>query len=258
MKKQFLLSALILSGFIAFTSCKKKKDDSVIIPAIQQCMINTAVNGNDSTKVTYDSQNRVVKSQVFDKTTNNSKWYSLYTYNANNLVEQQYDNNSVLIQTITYHLNANNTVAYSNSNDGKNELDTTWFTYNGNQQLTRRATKNTSIHVVNIITRDSTWYTYNGNNISQVAEKSNTGNIVTTLYSYGSMDAKSAFLAPEQGTLITNLYGKTSEKLAVSKTQGSTTTTYTYTLNTNGYVSRAQVLSGGNVVSDFHYSYNCQ
>jgi hypothetical protein len=193
--------------------------------------------------------------------------FIVYPYNTNNIVEQQYDKNSVLIQTITYHLNANNTAAYSNSNDGKNEADTTWFTYNGNQQLTRRATKNSSINVVNAtvittITHDTIWYTYSGNNILQVAEKSNNGNIATTIYSYGTDDAKSDFLAPEQGTLITNLYGKPSQKLPVSKTQGTTTTTtttYTYTFNPNGYVTRAQqILSGGNVVSDTHYSYNCQ
>jgi len=260
MKRQFLLSALILSGFIAFTSCKKKKDDNAINPAVQQCMINYDTNGNDSLKVTYDSQNRVIKSQVFDKTNNNSKSYSLYTYNTNDIIEQQFDNNSVLTQKITYHLNSNKNVDYSSSYNGTNEADTSWFTYNVNQQLTRRATKNTSINIINVttITHDTIWYTYSGNNISKVDKKINNGNIVTTVYSYGTNDVKSNFLAPEQASIITNLYGKTSEKLAVSKTEGSTTTTYTYTFNTNGYVTRAQLMNGGNVVADIHYAYNCQ
>ncbi|WP_299251447.1 hypothetical protein [uncultured Cytophaga sp.] len=261
MKKQFLLPALILSGIVAFTSCKKKDNDNAVNPSIQTCMVNYATNGNDSIKVTYDNQNRVTKYQLFDKSNNDSKSYSLFTYTTNKIIEKQYDDNSEFTNEINYYLNANQNVGYSMSYDGSNvnEADTTWYTYNANQQNTRRVVKNTSsIITIPIITYDTIWYTYSGNNISKVDKKIDNGNIETTVYSYGTVDAKSEFLAPEQGSVITNLYGKTSEKLPISKTEGSNTSTYVYNFNSEGYVIRAQTLNGGNVDADFRIAYNCK
>ncbi|WP_018343776.1 hypothetical protein [Cytophaga aurantiaca] len=257
MKTQIFLSALVLFGFTALTSCKKDTDDAVH-PA-QACTLNHQTTSADSSQATYDSDNRIIKLQRFNNA-GSSQEYTLYTYSSSKIVEKNYDGSSALTSQVDYHLNSNNNVAYSvysiNGVD-YNSADTTWYTYDSGKHNTRRVTKNTTVVVLPVSTYDTTWYTYTGENLTKKEVKINNGTTTTTVYSYGSDDAKSEFLAPES-SIVANLYGDVSDKLPASTTEGSTTTSYIYESNSEGYTTRKKELISGVTQSDVHYTYNCK
>ena len=265
MKKQILLPALLLLGFTTvITSCKKKKDDDVspnpTNPVAQTCMVDRVLTSTDSTQLTYDSNNRLIKDQTFDNS--GSKRYALYTYSPGKIVEQQYNQSGELFAQTDYHLNSNSHASYSVYTEGGDteNADTTWYMYDGSNHNTRRATKTTTtIPVVGtkVSTYDTTWYTYSGDNLTKIVNRNNAGDIETTIYSYGNADAKSKFLSPGQDSGIIGLFGNTSNKLPISETSGSTTITYEYAFNGDGYVTRYQETEGSSTdVSRFVY--NCK
>jgi hypothetical protein len=261
MKKQLLLPALLFLGFAAtISSCKKNDDDDAVNPSKQACTADRIITSTDSTQVTYDSENRVIKEQTFTKS-GNSLEYTLYTYSSNKIVEKTYDESGDLTEEINYHLNSNKNVAYSVSGAEANvdDADTTWYTYDSNKRLTRTVTKNTtSSFLGDAITRDTSWFTYTGSNLTKIETSENGGDNVVTIFSYGSDDAKSEFLLPLNSS-IQNLYGETSEKLPVSATTEAITLTYVYTFNSEGYVTRYRVNAPGNTNSyDATIVYNCK
>lgn len=262
MKKVIFLPALVLIGFVAITSCKKDNDDAVN-PSKQSCTldrkIGKAPSAADSTQLSYDSDNRVTKSQRFNST-GTSQEYTLYTYSSNKITEKNYNTAGTLTSQVEYHLNGNNNAQYSvYTSDGSDyaNADTTWYTYDSGKHNTRRVTKNTTVVVVPISTYDTTWYTYTGENLTKKEVKQNGGAIITTIYSYGSDNAYSEFLTPESST-ARNLYGDYSEKLPTSMTEGSTTTSYIYEFNSEGYVTRKRAQVSGTTNSDESYKYNCK
>jgi hypothetical protein len=261
MKKVIFLPALVLVGFTALISCKKNNDDAVN-PSKQACTLDHSTTTGDSTQSTYDSDNRVIKQQQFNNS-GSSQSYTLYTYSSGKIVEKNYDATSAMTSQVDYHLNGNNNVGYSvYTTDGSDysSSDTTWYTYDSDKHNTRRVTKNTTSNVFPIpatITNDTTWYTYTGGNLTKKEVKTNGAATVTTVYSYGSDDAKSEFLAPESSN-VTNLYGDTSAKLPTSMTQGSTTTSYVYETNSEGYATRKKEIISGVTQSDEHFYYNCK
>ena len=266
MKKQLLLPALLLLGFTTvITSCKKKKDDDVTPnptnPVVQTCTVERAITSTDSTQVTYDSNNRLIKDQTFNST--GSLRYALYTYSPGKIVEQQYNQSGELYKQTDYHLNSNNVASYSvYIEDGDIEnSDTTWYLYDGSNHNIRRATKNTStipIIGTKTATYDTTWYTYTGDNLTKIVDRNDDGDIETTVYSYGNDDAKSKFLSPgQEDSGIIGLFGNTSAKLPVSETSGSNTTKYDYTFNNEGYVTRYQEVTPTST-NITRYVYNCK
>ena len=64
MKKQLFIPALLLAGLTAITSCKKDNDDA-INPSMQACKLERKITGADSTQLSYDSNDRVIKSKRF-------------------------------------------------------------------------------------------------------------------------------------------------------------------------------------------------
>lgn len=261
MKKHLLFPALLIAGIATISSCKKDKDKDpdAINPAIQKCMVDYIISENDSTRSTYDSENRIIKFQTFDKTNNDSKGYLLVDYTTDKITQSGFNQNSDLIFKTEFKLNSNKNAQYAVNFDESNASnnDTTWFTYNGDQQLTRKVTKNSQVIIFDIITYDTIWYSYTGNNLTKVESKTNDGPIETTTYSYGSDNAKTEFLAPEQ-YYITNLLGKASEKLPISMTEGSTTENYIYEFNSDNFVTRAITKIGGTTEEDSRYYYTCK
>lgn len=265
MKTKFLLPALLFLGFAtAITSCKKKKDDDVTPtnPIIPACTVQRALTSNDSTEATYDSGNRLVKDQTFTRA-GNSKGYTLYEYPSNKIIAKRYNESGNLSSQTDYYLNSSNNASYSvkvEEGDTDN-ADTTWYVYDGSNHNTRRVVKNTStVPIVNIKTStyDTTWYTYSGDNLSKIETRLDNGDVVTTIYSYGSVDAKSKFLVPGQDSGVLGLFGKTSAKLPVSATSGSTTYSYNYSYNLAGYVTHYQVIKSGVLENDTRYVYMCK
>ncbi len=259
MKKQFLLPALLLAGLAALTSCKKDKDDP-LTPNTDACKIDYITTSADSTQLTYDSEGRVTKEQSFNNA-DNSQGYTLYTYASNKITEKEYDENGDETSFIEYHLNGANNADYSVSiEDDADNNDTTWYQYDGNRRNTRRVTKNTTkIIGISTSTYDTTWYTYSGNNLTKVEEKINDGAVETTVYSYGSNEAKTQVLAPGQDySPVLGLYGDVSNQLPTSATMGSTTVTYVYEFNSQGYVTRYKVVNSGVTQSDAHFTYDCK
>ncbi|MGN6645874.1 MAG: hypothetical protein ACTHJT_05020 [Cytophaga sp.] len=261
MKKQFLLPALLLIGFTsALTSCKKDKDDA-LSPSMQACKVDYATTNADSTQLTYDSEGRVTKEQTFNKSSN-SQGYTLYSYAAHKITEKEYDENGNQTSQTDYYLNSNNNAGYSvYIEDGDTDnADTTWYSYDANKHNTRQVTKNTTTIVgISSSTYDTTWYTYSGNNLTKSEEKINGGDLETTVYSYGSDDAKTQFLAPGQNySPVLGLYGETSDQLPTSATIGSTTVTYVYEFNSQGYVTRYKVVNSGVTQNDIHFTYDCK
>jgi len=264
MKKHFLLPAVLLLGFTtAVTSCKKKKDDDVnpTNPTPQACTVDRARTNSDSTQATYDSNNRIIKYQTFNNS-GNSDNFILYTYNSNSIVQKNYDNNGDLTAETDYYLNSNSNVSYSvHIEDGDTDnADTTWYSYDGSNHNIRRATKNTSAVIGDLknTTYDTTWYTYSGDNLSKIDKRNDNGDMETTIYSYGTADAKSKFLVPGQDAGILGLFGNTSAKLPVSATSGSTTRSYFYQFNQEGYVTRYQIVNSAVTEKDIRYTYNCK
>lgn len=271
MKKRILLPALLLLGStLIMTSCKKKKDDDVSPtnptnpnnPGVPTCVVERAITNIDSTQVTYDSNNRLIKDQTFNNS-GGSEGYTLYTYSSSKIIEQEYDENGDLFAQTDYYLNANSNAGYSvHVEDGDTEnADTTWYTYDSAKHNVRRATKNTStIPIIGTKTAsyDTTWYTYTGDNLTKIVNRNDAGDIETTIYSYGTTDAKSKFLAPGQDTGILGLYGSTSSKLPVSATMGSNTFTFDYVLNAEGYVTRYQITPAGAAPNITRFVYTCK
>ncbi|HSY61024.1 MAG TPA: hypothetical protein VK796_04065 [Cytophaga sp.] len=258
MKKQILLPALLLLGVTAIISCKKNNDDAVN-PSKQACTLNYQTTSADSSQATFDSDNRIIKLQRFNNA-GSSQDYTLYTYSSSKIVEKNYDQTSALTSQVDYHLNSNNNVSYSvYTTDGSDyaSSDTTWYTYDSGKHNTRRVTKNTTVVILPTSTYDTTWYTYTGENLTKKEVKTNGAAVVTTVYSYGSNDAKSEFLAPES-SYVTNLYGDVSSQLPSSTTEGSTTTSYVYEFNSEGYVTRKKEVQSAVTQSDIHYTYNCK
>lgn len=258
MKKHIFLPALLLMGITAITSCKKDNDDAVN-PSKQACTLDHKTTSADSIQSTYDSENRVIKQQQFNNT-GGSQSYTLYTYSSSKIVEKNYNISGTLTSQIDYYLNANNNAQYSvYTTDGSNytNADTTWYTYDSGRHNTRRVTKHTTVVVVPFSTYDTTWYTYTGENLTKKEVKTNIGSVETTVYSYGSDNAFSEFLAPES-SIARNLYGDYSDKLPTSKTEGSTTTSYVYEFNSEGYVTRKKEVEAGITQRDDRYYYNCK
>lgn len=258
MKKQiFLSAALVALSLASLTSCKKDNDDAVN-PTKQTCTLDRKIAGTDSTQLSYDSDNRVTKKQRFSAGA--SQEYTLYTYSSNKIVEKNYNASGTLTSQVDYKLNGNNNAEYSvyttDVSDYSN-ADTTWYTYDSGKHNTRRVTKNTTVIIAPISTYDTTWYTYTGENLTKKEVKTNNAAIVTTVYSYGSDNAYSEFLAPESST-ARNLYGDYSEKLPISKTEGSTTTSYVYEFNSEGYATRKKEVVAAATNSDERYNYNCK
>lgn len=265
MKKRILLPALLLMGFtIVITSCKKKKDDDVnpTNPTIPTCRVERALTSTDSTQATYDSGNRIVKDQTFTYT-GDSKGYTLYEYPSNKIISKMYDNAGTLSSQTDYYLNSNSNASYSVYVEGgdTDNADTTWYTYDGSNHNIRRTTKNTSTTpIINVktATYDTTWYTYSGDNLSKIDARSDNGDVITTIYSYGSVDAKSKFLVPGQDSGVLGLFGKTSAKLPISATSGSTTYSYNYNYNLAGYVTHYQAIKSGVLEIEARYVYMCR
>jgi len=262
MKKHFLLPALLLVGLTTtLTSCKKNKDDAVA-PAVEACQIDYATTTLDSTKITYDSQNRVIKEETFNNS-DDSEGSLTYTYSSNKIVEDEYDESGDLISKTEYHLNSNNNASYSvYVEDGNTDAaDTTWYLYDSNKHNTRRVTKHTTpiIGDAAIRTYDTTWYTYTGGNLSKVEVKEAGEDIQTTSYTYGSDDAKTQVFAPGQDySHVAGLYGNPSEKLPTSATVGTTNVSYIYEFNDKGYVTRYKVVSSAVTQSDIYLKYYCK
>lgn len=264
MKKQILFPALLLLGFTTvITSCKKKKDENVNpTNPIASCVVSRAITNEDSTQATYDSENRLIKDQTFGNT-GASEGYSLYTYTTGKITEQSYGGDGNLDFKIDYHLNSNNHTSYSvYVEDGDTEnADTTWYQYDGSNHNVRRATKSTSTVPVigtKVITYDTTWYTYTEDNLSKIVSRNNDGDTETTVYSYGTADAKTKILVPAQHQGIVGLFGNSSSKLPVSQTQGSTTLTYDYQFNNEGYVTRYQINIPASNPEVVRFVYNCK
>lgn len=219
MKKQLLLPALLLLGIAALTSCKKDNDDAVN-PSKQQCTLDRKIQGADSTQYTYDSDNRVIKEQTFNSS-GVSQGYTLYSYSSSKITEKRYNGAGTLTSQVDYKLNGNNNAEYSvYTTDGADydNSDTTWYTYDSGRHNTRRVTKNTTVIIgISTSTYDTTWYTYTGENLTKKEVKEDGGAIETTIYSYGSDNAYSEFLAPE-ATTARNLFGDYRE-LALAATK---------------------------------------
>lgn len=263
MKKQFLLPALVLFGFTALTSCKKDNDDAVN-PSVTACKVDYAITTvgtvTDSTKLTFDSQNRVIKEHTYNN--NTSTGYTLYEYSSNKIVQKDYDATSTLVSQTEYRLNSNNNVSYSVLIEGgdTDNADTTWYNYNAEKNNTRRVTKNTTSFLgVSTSTYDTTWYTYTAGNLTKLEEKEGNGPKQTTVFDYGSNDAKSEFLAPEQDySFLENIYGDNSKKLPTSVTTGSDTYTFVYQFNSDGYATQYKVMDGATTLSNNRFVYNCK
>jgi len=260
MKKHFLLPALLLVGLTTtLTSCKKNKDDAVN-PSIEACKVDYATTSGDSTQITYDAGNRVVKEESFNNS-DISQGYTIYTYSSNKIVEDEYEGGDLISKT-EYYLNSNNNASYSvYVEDGNTDAaDTTWYTYDSQKHNTRRVTVHTTPVVGNLAirTRDTVWYTYSGANLSKVEEKVQDEDVQTTTYSYGSDDAKTQILAPGQEySHVLGLFGNPSEKLPVSATMGAASVTYVYEFNDKGYVTRYKVMTGGVPQEDVRFRYKC-
>lgn len=266
MKKQFLLPAVLVLGLATtLTSCKKDNDDAVT-PSVQQCSVDYVLNDDDSVKVTYDSQNRIEKEQTFSKSTKNSQDYTLYEYSSGKIVEKMYDADGDIQSEVNYHLNANDNVEYSVAFDkdasGNNDVDnsdTTWYTYDSDRRVTTTITNNRTDYVITqTVSRDTSWFSYSNGNLTKVENKVGNGAKVTTIYSYGSDDAKSEFLVPMPGDAsIRNIYGNTSDKLPTDMTAPGTTINYAYQFNSEGYATRVDVTAAG-VSNRTDIYYNCK
>lgn len=260
MKKRIFLPTMLLLGFTAFMSCKKNNDDAVH-PSPTGCNVDYATTATDSTQLSYDSQGRLGKEQTFNNS-NHSTGYTLYSYQTGKIIQKDYNAAGALTSQTDYYLNSNDNASYSvYIEDGDTDnSDTTWYTYNSDKNNTRRVTKNTtSILSIPTYTYDTTWYTYTAGNLTKMEKSINGGSVETTYYSYGSDDAKSEFLAPEQDyAFLQNIYGDNSDKLPVGMTTGSTHYTYVYDLTSEGYVKRYRIMDGGTTVSDNHFTYNCR
>lgn len=269
MKKQFLVPALLLVGLATtLTSCKKDNDDAVN-PSPQGCLVDrvtTPTAAGDSIQYSYDSENRVKKIQAFDKS-GNSQGSTVYTYTSNKIVEANYDADNTVTDKVTYFLNSNNNVDYSvavmkdaSGEDDLNNADTTWYSYNGDKQNTMRATRNITTNILGITTSsyDTTRYTYSsGGNLNKVEESINGAEPTTTVYSYGSDDAKNELFTPESSE-IRNLYGDSSKKLPISKSQNGSTLLYVYTFNSEGYPTRYEIKNGATTQETYNISYDCK
>jgi hypothetical protein len=266
MKKQFLLPAVLLVGFATtLTSCKKDNDDAVT-PSKQECMIDHATTYTaagtrvDSAKLTYDSDSRIIKEQTFNNA-GQSTDYTLYTYSSSEIVAKDYDQNGDQTTETKYQLNSNNNaireVVIEDGN--QNTADTTWYSYNSNKQVTRSVTKHTTVVIVPVASYDTTWYTYSGGNLTKEETKTSNGDVSTTIYAYGSDDAKTEFFTPGPNlTSVRNLFGDTSDKLPTSMTADGVTTTYNYTFNGEGYVTRLEPRVSGTSQGRIDFSYNCK
>lgn len=265
MKKQFLLPAVLLVGFATtLTSCKKDNDDAVT-PSKQACSVEYILNADDSLKVSYDSQERISKEEIFSKSSGNSQAYVTYDYSSGKIVEKTYVGGDIQSE-VNYHLNANDNVEYSVAFDkdasGNNDFDnadTTWYLYDSERHVTRTITHDrTDFIITQGLSKDTSWFTYSGGNLTKEERKIGNAASTTSFYTYGNNDATSEFLVPMPGDAsIRNIYGKTSQKLPIAKASGGTTVTYGYTFNSEGYVTRVdETTSGANNRTDIYY--NCK
>ena len=258
---------LLIPGIVAITasSCTKDENEnpeptapsaegSAIIAGTKSCVLSKLIyDGGDYETLEYDSKNRPVKINYFDSGT--ADGYAKITYSDTEVVMEYYDDKNVKDETYTYKLGSNgyisgssNAYTYNNGNYTVTVNSTSTNTHNSDGYLIKEeqssVTTSNQPGFLSTTEKSSTTYTYtNGNLIS--AKYEGYGSTSTTTYEYDTDKLNNLPVSDDE--VFTFLIGKKSKNLLkkeiYASSWGSDESSYTYTFNSDGLVSKQTSVS---------------
>lgn len=271
----------ILAIVAVMQSCKKKEEEipapSTPVPSGSVCYVKTIeASGYDWAIYNFNSDFKVASYQTLDLFTEQMVNNTI-TYSGNTMTTKKYNTNNVLVNTEVAQLNGSGYMTSSisagidslyggSTPKARNVYDTASYQYDANGFLITEIhrTKNVVIGSGDVTFEyDTTSFVIQNENIVSSSQKimfvyqngqsSQTSN---NSFTYGTMLNKSGQTvgAGISSVILSpfNYKGKKSKNLAMTSTsQGNSPYTYTYILNSDGYVTQQT----GDFA--FTFTYNC-